>query len=61
MKLYVTVSDFGAAANIGGSVGVATKEFELPENIANYIESNLGKWTTVTLSYEDIKDCKNDR
>jgi hypothetical protein len=61
MKLYVTVSDFGAAANIGGSVGVTTKEFELPENIANYIESNLGKWTTVTLSYEDIKDCKNDR
>lgn len=31
MKLYVTISDFGAAANIGGGVGVATKEFELPE------------------------------
>lgn len=61
MKLYVTVSDFGAAANIGGCVDVATKEFDLPEDIATYIESNLGKWTAVTLSYEDIKDCKNDR
>lgn len=56
MKLYVTVSDFGAAANIGGDVAVTTKEFELPEDIANYIESNLGKWTTVSVSYEDIKE-----
>lgn len=53
MKLTVIVSEFGAAANVGGAVEIKTKNFEMPADIAAYIKSRRGSWTAVTLAFED--------
>lgn len=53
MRLTVIVSDFGAAANIGGAVETQAKIFEMPADIAAYIKSNRGKWTSIALAFED--------
>lgn len=38
MKLIVITADFGAAANVGGPVARTARSFELPKEIAEYIE-----------------------
>lgn len=53
MKLTIIVSDFGAAANIGGTVETKTKTFEMPADIAAYIALKRGEWTSVALAFED--------
>ena len=53
MKLHVIVSDYGAAANIGGNVEITAKSFDLPDEIAEYIRASRGKWQSVTLAFED--------
>ena len=60
MKLHVIVSEYGAAANIGGNVEVTAKSFELPEEIAEYIRSRRGAWQSVTLAFEDEKETNHD-
>lgn len=60
MKLHVVVSDYGAAANIGGNVEITAKSFELPEEIAEYIRSRQDKWQSVTLAFEDEKETSHD-
>ena len=53
MKLTVIVTDFGAAANIGGCVETKTTSFELPAEIAAYIQSKRGQWTCIALAFDD--------
>jgi len=53
MKLTVIVSDFGAAANIGGTVETKTKTFEMPADVATYIAGKRGEWTSIALAFED--------
>lgn len=60
MKLYVIVSEYGAAANIGGNVEITAKTFDLPAEIANYIRSRTGAWQSVTLAFEDEEE-DNDK
>ena len=60
MRLHVVVSDYGAAANVGGNVEVTAKSFELPEEIAEYIRSRRGEWQSVTLAFEDEKETSHD-
>ena len=50
VKLTVITADFGAAANIGGNVQTTARTFDLPPEVAHYIESQMGEWTTVTLA-----------
>lgn len=50
MKVAVIVSDFGAAANIGGDVERTVRTFDLPPEVAEYIAAKRGQWTTVTLA-----------
>lgn len=56
MKLHVIVSDYGAAANVGGNVEITAKLFDLPEEISEYIRSRQGRWTSVTLAFEDEEE-----
>lgn len=56
MKLVVIVSDFGAAANIGGCVETKAKVFDLPEEIADYIRKCHTEWTSVSLAFEIEED-----
>lgn len=60
MKLYVIVSEYGAAANIGGNVEVTAKAFDLPEEVADYIRSRVGAWQSVTLAFEDEREPSHD-
>lgn len=60
MKLHVIISDYGAAANIGGNVEVTAKTFDLPEEIAEYIRSRRGEWQSVMLAFEDEKESSHD-
>lgn len=53
MRLTVIVSDFGSAANIGGAVETNAKIFEMPADIAAYIKSKRGNWTSIALAFED--------
>lgn len=55
MKLQVIVTEFGAAANIGGTPETYVKAFELPQEIADYIAANRGQWSTISfgLAQED--------
>lgn len=59
MKLHMIVSDYGAAANVGGNVEITAKSLDLPDEIAEYIRSRQGNWTSVTLAFEDEKEAKN--
>lgn len=52
--LAVTVSDCGAAANVGGGVESTVRIFDLPEEIAAYISKSRGAWKAVSLAiYEE--------
>lgn len=52
IKLTVVTADFGAAANIGGNVQTTARTFDLPPEVADYIKSQMGEWTTVTLAID---------
>ena len=52
IRLTVVVSEFGAAANIGGDVERTARTFDLSDEIADYIRSNRGQWSTVSLAIE---------
>lgn len=52
-RLAVIVSDFGAAANIGGSVETKVRVFDVPQEIKDYIDASRGQWSTVALAVED--------
>lgn len=60
MKLHVIVSEFGAAANIGGNVEITARAFDLPEEIAEYIRSRQGEWASVMLAFEHEKEPSHD-
>lgn len=60
MKLHVIVSEYGAAANIGGNVEVTAKAFDLPGEVADYIRSRVGAWQSVTLAFEDEGEPSHD-
>lgn len=60
MKLHVIVSEYGAAANIGGNVEVTAKAFDLPEEVAEYIRSRVGYWQSATLAFEDEREPSYD-
>jgi len=53
MKLVVIVSNFGAAANVGGCVDTEAKIFDLPEEIADYIRKSRTGWTSISLAFSD--------
>jgi len=53
MKLAVIVSEFGAAANIGGDVERKVKLFDLPPEVVEYVAKNKDKWSTVSLALSD--------
>lgn len=53
LKLAVIVSDFGAAANIGGPVATKVRIFDLPAEVAAYIQRERHQYSTVTLSVTD--------
>lgn len=53
MKIAFTVSDFGAAANIGGDVERKTATIEIPdEQIPKIVRDHLAtpKWSTLSIS-----------
>ena len=52
VRLTVITSDYGAAANVGGGVETYCRTFDLPKDIADYIDSQRGHWRTVTLAVE---------
>lgn len=52
MKLAVIVSEFGAAANVGGSVETTVKTFDMPPEVAEFIHKHKGQWTTISLGIE---------
>lgn len=60
MKLHVIVSEFGAAANVGGNIEITAKSFELPEEIADYIRSRQGELASVMLAFEHEKEPNHD-
>jgi hypothetical protein len=53
VKLAVIVSDFGAAANIGGNVETKVRTFELPAEVVAYIKREKHANSTVTLAVTD--------
>lgn len=53
VRLAVIVTDFGAAANVGGTPETKVRTFDLPPEIVAYISANRGQWTTVQLGIED--------
>ena len=52
IRLTVVVSEFGAAANVGGDVERTARTFDLSDEIADYIRSNRGQWSAVSLALE---------
>lgn len=52
IRLAVVVSEFGAAANVGGEVERTVKVFDLPPEIEEYIANSRGQWSTVSLAIE---------
>lgn len=62
IKIIATISDFGAAANIGGSVDASSEIIEIPTssippNLKRYLTSEeVRKWATLSFSIlkEDI-------
>ena len=56
MKICVIVSDFGAAANIGGNVETSVKSFAMPDDVAEFIKLRNGQWTTIQLGIDHDDD-----
>lgn len=53
--IAVIVSNFGAAANIGGDVERRVRTFDLPEEISEYIRQSKGQWTNISLAIHEEK------
>jgi hypothetical protein len=52
IRLTVVTSDFGAAVHVGGGVEVKARTFDIPTELASYIESQLGECTSVVIAIE---------
>lgn len=52
LRLAVIVTEFGAAANVGGNPETTVRLFDLPQDIADYINANRGQWSSVQLAIE---------
>lgn len=59
MKIAVITSDFGAALHMGADVTREVVTFELPDDVAAYIQSQQSECTTVTLAI--VKEPSHDR
>ena len=62
MKLIVIVSDFGAAANVGGCVDTEAQIFDMPEEVEAYIRKSRTRWTSISLAFSSevgpsYRDC----
>jgi len=53
IKLAVIVSDYGAAANVGGGVQTTVRTFPLDNEAAGYILANMQQWQNVTLAIQE--------
>lgn len=53
MKMAVIVSDCAAAVHVGGEVERRFRAFDIPDEIAEYIRSVRGMYTTVSLAVID--------
>ncbi len=53
MKLIVIVSDFGAAANVGGCVDTEAQIFDMPPEAADFIRKSRTRWTSISLAFSD--------
>lgn len=53
IKLTVIVSDYGAAANLGGHVECRTRTFDLPEEVVKHIQQSKSQWTNVSLAIHE--------
>lgn len=51
-RLTVITSDAGMAANVGGDVARYSKIFDLPEEIEEYIRSQMGSYSHVTFALD---------
>lgn len=51
MKLIVIVSDFGAAANVGGCVDTEAQIFDMPPEAADFIRKSRTRWTSISLAF----------
>jgi hypothetical protein len=52
IRLAVSVSEFGAAVNVGGGIETTVRTFDLPDEVADYIRSKRGQWSTVSLAID---------
>ena len=55
IKIVATISNFGAAVNIGGNVEYESEIVEIPTKnipprLKRYLDSNSHKWETLSLS-----------
>lgn len=53
MKIAVIVTDFGAAANVGGDVERICRSFDIQPEMASYIEAKRHQWSTVAFAIVD--------
>jgi hypothetical protein len=51
-RLTVITSDAGMAANVGGAVATYTRTFDLPDEICEYIRSQMGTYSHVTFGLD---------
>lgn len=61
MKIVFTISDFGAAANIGGdtersSFIVDVPDEHIPHKVRDHFENKNNKWQTLSLSVLDERN-----
>lgn len=56
MKIAVIVSDFIAAANVGGVVETTVRTFDMPDDVATFVRNHSGQWSTITLGIERDDD-----
>lgn len=53
MRLAIITSDYGAAANVGGTVETRVRTFDLPPEIIEYIKSQRGNYSHVSFGVDD--------
>jgi hypothetical protein len=62
MKLIVIVSDFGAAANVGGCVDTEAQIFDMPPEVADYIrKSRTRRWTSISLAFSSDEEVSDEQ
>ena len=51
-RLTVITSDAGMAANVGGNVALYSRTFDLPQEVQDYIKSQMGTYSHVSFALE---------